>query len=303
MIASIGTAFGSSDTDTKYSTGSDPVREPGSDEDTNPFDVIEFITIPSGEVFTTRVKDSTSTLYIDPDNVPAESRDEFASVLQEAFVHEGGFSVKQAASIVSAVRNELIRQEAKTLSKFYKGKVEDEVYRLIQKSMIFRLVEKYSNLSKGEVEKRKVEIAGSMDTDAGIALSSICSAGYLDERRLFRHMYKDMVKNGDKTNQDYKFAFRELALQRAFVVFVKDDPDSNSIAMDIYHEAFSKCLKIDNYRYNVGFVDLCGRNDKNRDLIQQVEQIFDDNHPGFKCSRFSPKNSDQLIVRIEPDSL
>lgn len=302
-MTSIGTAFSSSGSDTKYSTGSDPVREPGSDEDTNPFDVIEFITIPSGEVFTTSVENTTSTLYIDPDNVPAESRDEFASTLREAFVHEGGFSVNQAASIVSAVRNELIRQEAKNLSEFYRGKVEDDVYRLIQKSMVFRLVEKYSNLSKGEVEKRKVEIAGNMDTDAGIALSSICSAGYLDERRLFRHMYTDMVENGNKTTHDYKFAFRELALQRAFVVFVKDDPDSNTIAMDIYHEAFSKCMKIDNYQYNVGFVDLCGRNDKNRDLIHRVEQIFDDNHSNFKCSRFSPENSDQLIVRIEPDSL
>ena len=248
--------------------------------------------------YVVKSKGGRRILIVDPENFDRQEWLALDGAFDKGFHNSDGFSIESASEIAAIAKDKSKRESVDDFCEFYEDKVPSRFYKMIRESMFLRLSVEQEGLAFDEVRARKRQIAKHTKRDEeAFAISSLCSAGYLDEGKFFREMYRDMVMEGPSTVEDYCEAFVQIVVDRAFVTFVKGE----DAAKEVYHEVFGKSMHVDKYPYRIEFIDICGKGEFNRGTIDDVVEYFEEHHADIQIKKI--EDEDQLTYRIDPTTL
>lgn len=260
----------------------------------NDYDRVVFGDLPPGDIYRVREEKGEIILIVDISEADSGDWEAAKPALLEEFTKSGGISVGTASPIVSAFRSEEGQQYIRKIISFYEEKVPPRILTMIRESLVLRLAMESDNLQYEEVQRRKRQIA--KYGDEGFAIASLCSAGYLDEGRIFWDLYHSLVAEGDYTEDDYENIFLKLVRELPFVVFVKyeDKPQ------DIYDNVVGKSIAIDSLDY-IQFLDVRGMGERNQAKIHRAIEMLEEYHENIEYEKY--ETDDELVVRVQPTSV
>ncbi|MDS0243412.1 MULTISPECIES: hypothetical protein [unclassified Haloferax] len=242
------------------------------------------------------------TLVFDPENIREEALIEAGGQFSSAFIESNGFSMDASNGIATAIKTEGSGGILDEIFEYYCDKIPGRFLPVLKEGLTLRIAEEENNYSRFEVQSRKYEIASAHkerghDPNEAYSLVSLCSAGYLDQGRLFREIYDGYVERGSWTEIQYQELFEIYVSEKPFVVFVQADGDDYK---DIYHKCLGKSRDVDKYEPAPEFIDIRGKGDDAETTIEKTLEYIDEHHANIIYD--IAKENNQNVVRIDPNS-
>ncbi|WP_141213588.1 hypothetical protein [Halorubrum sp. C191] len=253
----------------------------------------------SGHVFLLNDSNENVELFVDPENVEDESREESLRVFWELHSAFDGFIIDALANYILAYKRGNGDEYIDRVCQFYEGKVPHEYLMMIEDSMMLRLGTEEFDSTLDEIRDRKRQIKETYENHDAYAVASLCSAGYLDRGGLFWTLYEEKIKNGEYTDSDYEEWFLKYVRKTPFVVFVKRE-DS---AMDVYDALIGRSWRMHRYDVDFDYIHIRGRGPDNHKTINEMltSKEITENHPNLIYEKEIVDG--ELIVNIDPNSI
>jgi hypothetical protein len=259
-------------------------------------DQLRFAELPEATPIDVQTEEEVTTLVVDPEE--AESGDWEETKPEIIDIWEDGCDVIAdfAYPFVSTVRDRYDDEYISDVLEYFEGIVPRRHFLMVRASLYLNKAIQSGNVTREDVRTQKRKIANKLGEEA-FAISSLCSAGYFDENRFFRRLYQDLVEEGEKSTEEFKSIFSELATDKAFVVFVEEA----DTAQEIYDQTLMKIIRTKDYEANLDFVDIRGINRQNHETIEECMDILDENHDSLSYTR--EKYDHELVIRVDASSM
>lgn len=261
--------------------------------------------LPARQYGTVKEVRGVSTLVFDPENIPKEVLLEAREVFDRTFEDLDGFALEGRGSIAAVIKDEGNRDLFEEIYDYYEFKIPRRFLPVLEDAITLRIIEREEEISWGELYDWRGEIADNYKRTGGDPqeaqnLISFCTAGYLDRDEFFQVLYEDCAKGGEWSDADYRDAFSKYVKDKPFVVFVQSRTMDKD---DVYAIGKEKSRKVDKYPGTPQFVDLCGKGDDSKRIIEHSLREFQENHESLQYKRFNQEKWDQYIVRLDTETL
>lgn len=256
-------------------------------------DSVRFGALPPGTPVDFRERGDRSELVVDPEKAEDASWREAKPALRGAWREAGEASLESAYPFVSSVRRSLDDGYVDDVCDFFRPKIPFRFYKMVENALYLNQAVADQDVSRREVRRRKSQIADRYGDEA-YAVASLCSAGYFDEGRFFRELYRSM--EGDGSDVEYGDLFTTLVSNKPFVVFVKTE----DTPQEVYDAVLMKVLRGTEYDVEVDFVDVRGINRTNHRTIEEAVARLADDYGDLSYDRRT--DGRELVVRIDATS-
>jgi len=146
------------------------------------------------------------------------------------------------------------------------------------------------------VRKRRKDIAEKYDGDT-YQVINLCSAGYFDEGRYLRELYKEMREEEAYREGDFAEAFKQIVEHRPFTIFVS----SGDQVSDVKQEIYSTIQNRERHDVKIEFIDIRGMGSENREKIRGAMERIVDEVGDFEA--VIQNEEPEMVVRIAPDTI
>jgi len=240
-------------------------------------------------------------LVIDPQNL--EPNDEWEDVvkpgLRAGWEVERSVSMRSAYPILLQAERNVTDEKIAEIVGFFSGMILTNDLLLLKSSLtIDRAMnaDGATGMADDELKRRKRQLAEKYH-EAAFSLPSLCSSGYFDEGKLFRHVYERMDELDEFDVDDYDTVFRRLITHKPFVAYVQNSQPVEELE-DIVR---GKLNRLSQYDVPLPYVDVRGIGRSNHQKIRAVMDTLD---AEFSDLEYDERLGDgELIARIEADSI
>lgn len=250
-----------------------------------------------------QIKDErgSSVLVIDTENIPQKILLSAASEFESIHELVNGFAIGDRAGIAEAAKTEGTGGLVDEIYSKYRQKLPRRFLPVLKDALVLRVADRNERITQGEIYDWRGEIAGDHidrghDPAEAQNLISLCSAGYFDSDRHFDKLYQTNVEHNDWDTTKYKEVANIHIQNNPFAIFVSTGGMS---PIEIYDLARQKADRLDGFPAPPRHIDICGRGDETRAIIQDTLTEFLEGDPVPDYEWMEVSDSTQHILRIE----
>lgn len=243
-----------------------------------------------------RVSDDKEELTVDVEAIDEEKRGEAMGYVTDVYNEEGEILKDTTNSKKRAIES-ANRVEIEETLEFFKPKISNRYVKILEASLYLRqTLEGDQYIPRGKVETMKRDIAEKYGPESYYVIN-LCSAGYFDEGRYFRELYRQMVDSDEWKEGDYQDVFEEIIENEPFTVFVSTDESPNQVK----HKVRKKLAKYQRYSVDIEFVDVRGIGQRNHEIARGAVERLEEELGEFDYDESVRDN--EIVIRIRPSSV